>query len=143
MKLKSVLYIDAPPSVVWTATEDVERWPEWTPTVKSVRRIDQGPFEKGSSARLKLPALPESTWTVTALTPRERFTWESRVVGIRMIATHKMRAADAGTESVVRIEMTGPVATLLWPVLWRTLRHRLEQENLGLKDRCEREAARA
>ena len=138
MKLTSVLHIDAPTDVVWIVTEDVERWPEWTPTVKSVRRVDQGPFGVGSTALLKLPGLPESTWTVTALTRGEGFTWESRVRGTRMIATHEMKAAGGGTESVVCIEMSGPVVLLLWPLMRVFGRRLLEQENTGLKGRCEK-----
>ena len=140
LKLESVLHIDAPLDVVWAVTEDVERWPEWTPTVESVRRVSQGSFEIGSTALLKLPGLPASTWTVTALSRGKRFAWESRVRGTRMVATHEMRAADGGTESVVSIEMFGPVALLLWPLMRVFGRRRLEQENAGLKGRCEAEA---
>jgi hypothetical protein len=57
-----------------------------------------------------------------------------------MVATHEMRAADGGTESVVSIEMFGPVALLLWPLMRVFGRRRLEQENAGLKGRCEAEA---
>ncbi len=137
MKLESVVHIDAPPNVVWTVTEDIERWPEWTPSVESVKRIDQAQFDVGSTALIKQPGLPEAKWFVTAFTRGERFTWESRVRGIRMIATHEIRAAASGTQSVLRVEMSGLVAVLLWPLIRFSARRLLEQENAGIKDRCE------
>ena len=66
MKLGHVIHIDAPPEVVWAVTEDIERWPEWTPTVESAKRLDQGRLDIGSTALLKQPGLPEATWVVTA-----------------------------------------------------------------------------
>ena len=138
MRLENILRIDAPLDVVWQVTEDVERWPEWTPTVTAARRLDQGPFDVGSTALLTLPRVPESTWTVTSLTRGERFSWETQARGTRMIATHEMTPIDARhTQSLVRIEMIGPIVTLLWPVFRFTGRRLLEQENAGLKRRCE------
>ncbi len=103
MKLENVVHIDAPQEVVWAVTEDIERWPEWTPSVESVTRIDHGQFDVGSAALIKQPGLPEAKWFVTAFTRGERFTWESRVRGIRMIATHEIRNAASGTQSVLRV----------------------------------------
>ncbi len=137
MKLENVVHIDAPQEVVWAVTEDIERWPEWTPSVESVTRIDHGQFDVGSAALIKQPGLPEAKWFVTAFTRGERFTWESRVRGIQMIATHEIRAAASGTQSVLRVEMSGLVAVLLWPLIRFSARRLLEQENAGLKDRCE------
>ena len=141
MKLESVVHIDAPPNVVWTVTEDIERWPEWTPSVEAVSRIDKGQLDVGSTALLKLPGLPEATWTVTALSRGERFAWESRILGTRMIATHEMSSAKTGTQSVIRIEMSGLAALLLWPLMRFSARRLLEQENTGLKSQCEKESA--
>ena len=104
----------------------------------AARRLDQGPFDVGSAALLTLPRVPPSTWTVTALTRNERFSWETHVRGIRMIATHEMAPIDdRQTQSLVRIEMLGPIVTLLWPVFRFAGRRQLEQENAGLKRRCE------
>jgi hypothetical protein len=114
MKLENAIQIDAPPEVVWAVTEDLERWPQWTPTMESVKRINQGQLEVGSAALIKQPGLPETKWVVTALTARERFTWETRIRGIHMIATHEITAAKNGTLSVLRVEMVGLVARLLW-----------------------------
>lgn len=138
MTLDHQLVIDAPVDLVWKVTEDIDRWPEWTPTVATARRLDPGAFDVGSTAELKLPTLPASTWTVTQLTRGERFTWESRVRATRMVATHEMAPIDADrTESLVRIEMTGPIVTLLWPVFRLMVGRQLAEENRGLKRRCE------
>lgn len=143
MKLESIIFIDAPPDVVWGVTEAVEGWPEWTPTVESVRRIDRGPLDVGSTARLKLPKLPESTWTVTTLIRGARFSWAGRTQGIQMVATHEMEAVGTRTRSLIRIEMSGLVVSLLWPLMRRSARRQLEQENDGLKRWCESASGRS
>ena len=137
MRIEHAIHIDAPPSVVWAVTEDVERWPEWTPTMDDVKRVDAGPFDVGSSARIKQPGLPEAVWSVTDLVRGERFTWTTRVRGIRMRATHELSPHDSGTRSVLRLEMSGLVAALLAPFVHRSVRRALERENSGLKARCE------
>ncbi len=137
MQLEHTIHIDAPPEVVWAVTEDVERWPEWTPTVTSVKRLEQGPFDVGSTALIKQPGQSKAEWCVTELIRSERFTWESRRPGIRIIATHEMTAAETGTRNGLRIEMSGFLARLLWPLIRVPVRRALEQENTGLKNRCE------
>lgn len=137
MTLENGINIDAPQSAVWNIMTDIERWPEWTPTVKEVQRLDTGPFDRGSSARIKQPGLPVATWVVTELTPGERFTWESRIRGLRLIATHELATQEGGTRSLLRITMSGLVARVLWPLIRFSARRSLERENAGLKARCE------
>lgn len=137
VKVESVTQIDAPPELVWGVTVDLERWPEWTPTTQSVKRMDQGKLNIGSAAIVKQPGLPEAKWVVTAITPGECFTWETRIRGIRMIATHQITATHRGAQCVLRVELSGLVARLLWPLLRFRTRRSLEQESAGLKKRCE------
>ena len=140
MKLTSTVNIDAPLKVVWAVTEDVEHWSEWTPTVESIRRLDTEVFDVDSTAILKLPNLPSSVWTVVAFVREKHFQWESKVIGIHMVATHEMRSVGTKTESIIEIEMTALVVTLLEPLFRVFSQRMLEQENLGLKQRCEARA---
>lgn len=116
MKLENVTHIDAAPEVVWTATEDVERWDEWSPFVNSITRLGDGPFGVGSEAAIRQQGLPEATWRVTAYDRGHRFTWETRVRGIDMVATHEIYPEGDGTRSVLRIVMSGLATMLLSPL---------------------------
>lgn len=137
MKFEHTLQIAAPVSVVWEVSTDVERWPEWHPLISNIERVDKGDFQVGSSARIKQSGLPDTKWTVTTLTPGKQFSWETKVLGMHMIGSHELSATDTGTENVLKVEVTGFVTWLLWPMLWSSLPWALNQENTGLKSRCE------
>ena len=137
VQLEHVVTINAPPEVVWNVTEDVERWPKWTPTVESVKRIDGAPFDTGSTALIKQPGLPEVKWEVTELTRGTTFTWTTRIRGMHMSASHEIMPDPAGTQSRLRLDVTGFVAVLLWPLIHGSARRALSRENLGLKNWCE------
>ena len=140
MRVEHATYIDAPPEVVWAVTEDVERWPEWTPTVTSVRREDARPFGLGSAAWIKQPLQPESRWVVVDYARGTRFAWETRRAGLRMTGAHELSPEGTGTRNRLSVEAAGPLAALLWPVLRLAMRRALSDENQGLKARCEQRA---
>ena len=50
--------IDAPPDRVWAVMSDIERWHEWTPSVKSISRREQGPIRPGHRAWVRQPKFP-------------------------------------------------------------------------------------
>jgi hypothetical protein len=105
--------------------------------VQSAKLLDDGPFDVGSAAVIKQTGLPEARWRVTAMTPGERFTWETRVRGIDVIATHELTSSGTDTNSVLRIEMRGFMTLLMWPLLRVLVPRSLECENTGLKAECE------
>ena len=54
-----------------------------------------------------------------------------------MAASHEIIPDQAGTQSRLRMDVTGFVAVLLWPLIHGSVRRALSRENLGLKDWCE------
>ena len=142
MKVVHSIYIDVSPDAVWLVTVDIDRWPEWTPTVTSVRREDAGELRLGSTVLMKQPLQPESRWVVTELARGRRFVWETRRPGLHMIGSHEMRAEGSGTRNLLRVDAQGPAAILLWPVLRLAMARALVAENQGLKWWCERGGGR-
>jgi hypothetical protein len=140
MRVEHSIQIDAPPDVVWSVTTDVERWPEWTPTVTSVRRVGSEPFGLGSVTRIKQPAQPEAEWVVSAFDEGRTFSWESRRPGLQFVGTHLVSEDGAGTTNLLRVEATGLIAILMWPVLRLATRRALAAENVGLKRKAEQVA---
>lgn len=140
MTITDSIKIEAPVHAVWNVTQDVERWPEWTPTVTSVRLVSDPPLRLGSIALIRQPMQPESRWVVTEFAPGRRFAWETRRPGLHMVGSHDMTSENGGTRNILRIDASGWIAVLLWPVLRAAMRKALADENRGLKARCEGKA---
>jgi uncharacterized protein YndB with AHSA1/START domain len=125
-------HIDAPPERVWEVLFDVARWPEWTPTIGRVERLDDGLFGVGSRARVHQPKLPPAVWQVTEVVDGRSFTWTAKGPGMRTIARHEVVADADGSEVTLSIEQTGPMGAVA-AVIWRRLTQRyieLEAESL-------------
>jgi hypothetical protein len=129
--------ISAPPSRVSSVLNDVERWPEWTPSVSRVVTLSSGPLHVGSRVRVHQPKLPPAWWRVTELSPAG-FTWVSVAPGVRVTARHTVTAIPSGSSVTLSICFEGPFGGLL--ARWtRNLNERyLAMEANGLKVRCTR-----
>ena len=135
--------IQAPPEVVWAVMHDVEHWPEWTPTVTSIRLLDPGPLRVGSRAIIRQPKLPPAKWRVTAVDETgTRFTWVSTGPGVRVIARHWVEPWNAGSRATLSLRFEGILAGL-FARLTRDLNNRyLALEAKGLKQRSEARIAK-
>ena len=134
-------HIDAPAQQVWDVLYDVARWPEWTPTVDSVERLDDGPFGVGSRARLHQPKLPRAEWEVTEVVDGRSFTWEARGPGMKTIASHEVVPDASGSTVTLSIEQTGPMGAVA-ALVWRRLTQRyIELEAKSLDARVTRTPA--
>ena len=130
--------IDAPATTVWAVLRDVERWPEWTASMASVRRSRTGPLAVGEQVVVSQPRLPTSTYTVTALDDGRSFTWEAGKALVRGVGEHVLTPRVAGgCTATLRVVQRGPAARLAALLLRRTARRYVRMEAEGLKARCE------
>lgn len=137
MRLEHKIDIAAPVDSVWELTTDVEAWPEYTPTMTSVERLDDGPIAVGSQARIKQPAQGARVWTVSALDPLRHFAWSTRAMGTRMTGGHEIEATEGGTRQTLTINIEGKLAPLVGLLLRMPIRKAIRQENEGFKAAAE------
>lgn len=139
MKQSVEVQIDAPPEHVWEVLTDVERWPEWTETVTSVTRLDEGPLTTNARARVEQPKLPPTEYVVTELSPGQSFTWVATSPGVRVIARHDVESSPrGGTRVRLSVEQAGPLGKVMGRLFFKGLTDRyLAAEAAGLKARSE------
>jgi uncharacterized membrane protein len=137
MRFESSVVIQAPPARVWEVFSDVQRWPEWTETIDSVERLDDGPIQVGARTRIRQPKLPVAVWTVTELVEGAYFEWVSRGPGIRTTGGHRVVATPAGTVATSTIVQAGPLGGLFGRLLANLTNRYLALEGEGLRKRCE------
>lgn len=137
MKLENTLHIEAPIDVVWALTEDVERWPDTTPTMSAVERLDDGPLAIGSRARIKQPGQPTRVWTVTRFEPGHLFAWTTKALGTCMEGSHHLSEEGDGCVHRLELELTGATAGIVGRLLRGQLLKAITTENEGFKAAAE------
>ena len=138
MRIQHTIDIAAPVDRVWELTLDVESWPEMTPTMNRVERLDNtGPLAVGSQARIDQPGQPTRAWTVSQLDHEQRFAWSTKVMGATMTAGHALEPSDAGTANTLTVDIVGPIAWLIGPLARRSILRAITQENEGFKRAAE------
>ncbi|HSZ07885.1 MAG TPA: SRPBCC family protein [Steroidobacteraceae bacterium] len=129
--------IGAPPEKVFSVLCDVERWPEWTPTMTSVQRLDNGPFGVGSCAQVRQPRLRPAVWKVTDLEDGRNFTWVTRARGLHMKAGHAVERRGAGCRVELSFEISGLLAPVVSLFYGAMIGKYVTTESQKLKQRCE------
>lgn len=139
MRIDNVKLIDASIERLWALTVEVERWPEFLETVSGVERLDAGAFGPGCRVRVEQPGLRSALWTVTELAAPSRFVWETRTLGVRVVASHLIERDGEQCSNRLVIDLTGWASGLLGRLTRRRIRSMLSVENACF----ERAAARA
>ena len=134
--------IPAAKAVVWSVLSDVERWPQWTPSISTVNKLSAGPLKVGGRVRVRQPKLPPAFWRVTELDPEAGFTWISRAPGVRVTARHMVEAIPDGTRVTLSIRYEGLFGKLLASWVGNLNEDYLVLEANGLKARCTELAAK-
>jgi hypothetical protein len=138
MDYEHTIEVDAAPDRIWAIMSDVERWPEWTGSMRRVERLETGPLAVGSTARVHQPRLPAVVWRVTSLEPARGFTWEARSPGVHTIGIHRIEPRAGGGSSVtLGVHSSGIGAALMTPLIAGITRRYVRMEAEGLKARAE------
>ena len=135
--ISKTVSIDASTDKVFATLRDVERWPEWTPTMLSVKRLESGPFRLGSTTQVRQPKLRPAVWQVTELEEGRNFTWTTRPPGLRMKAEHLVVPQGGGSRVTLSFEMSGLLAPLVSRLYGNLIDEYVATEAQGLKKRCE------
>lgn len=129
--------IRATPQRVWAVLSAIEDWPQWTPSVRSVERLDAGPLAVGSRARIRQPKLLPAVWRITSIEKGGAFTWVTRSPGLSVTARHVVEAAPDGSRATLSIRFEGLLAPLVAVLTHRLNNRYLGLEGAGLKRRSE------
>jgi len=138
MVTETTVRIGAPAPLVWGVFTDVERWPEWTESVRSVRPLDGAGIDIGRRFEIDQPRMPRLVWEVTDVAPGTSWAWRQRSPGATTVAFHEVVAVEPD-QTVVRqrIEQRGPLGVLVGRLTRRMTKRYLELEGQGLKARSE------
>ncbi|MGC4805581.1 SRPBCC family protein [Micromonospora sp. DT233] len=139
MRFEASTEIAATAEQVWQVQTDIDRWPEWTHSVRRARRREPGPLAVGSTALLEQPRLRPAVWRVVEVAAPYRFAWVSQTPGVRSHGDHRIVPLPDGR---VRVELTleqrGPLAGPVGWLFGDLTRRYLRMEADGLRRRCER-----
>ena len=129
--------IATPRDSVWHPLADVAAWPDWLPTVASVRPLDSARLELGARFVVRQPKLKPATWVVTVLEPPRRFVWAARSPGLRMTAEHIVDESASGAAVLLRFSFGGFLGGLIGRLFRATTEAYLAQEAAALKQKAE------
>ena len=129
--------IQAPVERAWAVLSDIERWPEWTASVRSARPLGTGPAGVGARYRLEQPRLDPAEFTITEWQPPHSFTWGMSAPGVTAVAVHSLREQPGGCELELRLEFKGLLALLVPLTGGKMIREYMAMEAEGMKRRSE------
>ena len=132
--------IAAPPERVWEVLSDVEYWSEWTPTVTSVRRLDEGPLRPGQPREDPAAAHPGDRVRRDGARAGPLVHLGRDGPGVLTTARHDVEPLPGGGTRVrLSVTQSGWLGSLMGR-FYRGLTDRyLANEANGLKARCEQQ----
>jgi uncharacterized membrane protein len=137
MEFKVHVDIAQKPDVIWSVLMDLERWPEWTRSITSVKRLDSGKLGIGSQVRIQQPKLKSLTWRVSEFVEGRIFTWDAPSPGLFIRARHEVQPSGSGAIVILTINQAGWLAPLVNLLYGKLTKDYMEMEAQGLKRRSE------
>lgn len=136
MQFEEKITVNASPDEVFAVYENVADWPEWDADVMS-SQLD-GPFEVGTTGKLKPKQGPESKIQLTEVTRGKSFTVECKLPLCKMHFVHEMIPTGQNTEVSNRIIFTGLLAPVFSRIIGKEIKDTLPSSLKGLKNQLEK-----
>lgn len=100
LRFYAELYVERPPSVVWSFFSDLKRWGQWSPVCRESRVLGSGRLEEGAVLQLRL-GIGAVPFNVSAklvdVSPPSAVSWQGRAFGVEALHTYRFRAHRTGT----------------------------------------------
>lgn len=136
-KFSTSLTINASQDSIWKILSDVAHWQEWTPTVTKVEVLDTPKLKLGNRYKVTQPKLQPVVWTVTELNSAN-FTWESKSLGMHMVAEHVVKSISANqSEVTLTFAFNGWLGNLISKMYGKMTEEYIQTEARSLKKRAE------
>lgn len=129
--------IDAPADRVWEVMTDIDHWHEWTQSVTSIKRLNNGPFAEGTLVLIKQPKFPSALWRITEIVPNKSFTWTSVGPGMHSVASHRIETVDRKTRVTLSMDYQGVLGGVFGRMTGGITERYMAMEAAGLKKRVE------
>lgn len=114
---------------VWALLGDLGNWAGILPTMQRVIRLGgPGPIGAGVRFEVDQPGLPAAVYEITDWQAGRSFRWASSRVGVRTTASHRLDETPDGSELVLGLEWSGPLAWLAWFLAGSKARRMVQQE---------------
>ncbi|HEY6187852.1 MAG TPA: SRPBCC family protein [Pyrinomonadaceae bacterium] len=100
LRFYAELYVERPPSVVWSLFSDPARWNQWSPICHESRLLGSEQLATGSvlQLRLSMSGIPITIQTrLINVNPHSVISWHGRAFGIEAMHTYRLRAHKTGT----------------------------------------------
>ncbi|MFC4950515.1 SRPBCC family protein [Pseudonocardia sp. GCM10023141] len=132
--------IEADLDEVWAVVTDVAAWPSWDPHELDAR-LD-GPFAAGTTGWSKPHGGPATTWTITDVVVRGRWSSECGLPGGKLRGTTVFTELAGGRVRCAKVvEVTGPLVPLFRLHFGRGIRRDMVRTFVALERRARRVAA--
>jgi hypothetical protein len=132
--------VAATPRIVWDVMSDVERWHEWTASVRGIRKLDDGPIRPGTRMLIRQPRFPPALWVVEDVQPERGFRSRSGAPGLRVRAYHTIEPAGPGSRVTLGLDYSGTLGRWMAKLTRGITERYLAMEAEGLKKRSEERA---
>jgi uncharacterized membrane protein len=133
MRFDHSVTIQAPADRVWAIFSDVAKWPEWTPTISHVERLDEGRIHLGARTRVHQPKLPVAVWEVTELVEGQYFEWVSKGPCIKTTGGHRVTETPEGTVVTATIIQEGLLGWVFGKLMAKLTKEYIALEGESLK----------